>query len=430
MVNTTQIPAFRGQVGDWTYYVCMMTYAEVARQIGFAYEQLGANQDLATMIQRGITSRTTKIRDYILNNDQRFLGALLVGVWDGDPHFEIVEMADQNVLMPNLDEGIGFLVLDGSQVYFALDGQHRLRAIKDAVKEKPELGSEKIAVLFVPHNDTVLGRQRTRRLFTAINRKAKPTTKAENIALDEDDGFAIVTRMLVNDHEWLSRHGIVRVGTSWSDGEIKLATSQIPKTEKSAWTNMVTIYAMIKALGFGLDRQMQDSQEDMQRPEEDVIEQSYAVLSQRIDDLLTSCGNVRQQMEAASNAQDVRAPSDDEGRGHAFMRPIVQSYLAQVLGELIGHQESVDWPTAMARLSALDWELKNAPWTSVYNAESKRMITGRDNAALLRLLLVVHLAPQDKQQIEHARREFRNLIGSDYPVSAEVLEQNLPQQSG
>lgn len=429
MVNTTQIPAFRGKVGDWTYYVCMMTYAEVARQIGFAYEQLGANKDLATMIQRGITPRTIKIRDYILNNKERFLGALLVGVWGGDPRFEIVEMADQSVLMPNLDEGIGFLVLDGSQVYFALDGQHRLRAIKDAIEQNPDLGTEKIAVLFVPHMDTDSGLQRTRRLFTAINRQAKPTTKAENIALDEDDGFAIVTRMLVDQHEWLGLAGVVRVGT-WNEDKIKLFTAQIPKTNKDAWTNMVTLYEMTKSLDFGLDRQMKDSHEKLRRPAEDVIEQSYAVLSQRIDDLLTSCGSVRQRMEDASSAQDVRSPSGDEGRGHAFMRPVVQRYLAQVLGELIGHQESVDWTTAMSRLSALDWELRKAPWTSVYNAESKRMITGRDNEALLRLLLAAHLAPQNKQEIEHARREYRNLIGSEYPVSAEVLEQNLPQQSG
>lgn len=429
MVNTTQIPAFRGEVGDWTYYVCMMTYAEVARQIGFAYEQLGANKDLATMIQRGITPRTIKIRDYILNNEERFLGALLVGVWGGEPRFEIVEMAEQNVLMPNLDEGIGFLVLDGSQVYFALDGQHRLRAIKDAIEEDPDLGREKIAVLFVPHTDTDSGRERTRRLFTAINRTAKPTTKAENIALDEDDGFAIVTRMLVDEHEWLSLQGVVRVGT-WNEGEIKLATSAIPRTDKKAWSNMVTLYEMTKALDFGLDPQMSISHEEMQRPDEAVIEQAHAVLSRRIDDLLISCGNVRQQMEDASSAQDVRSPSADEGRGHAFMRPVVQRYLAQVLGEIVGHQKSVDWPTAMSRLSTLDWELGKAPWTSVYNTESKRMITGRDNTALLRLLLAVHLAPQDKQEIEHARREYRNLIGSDYPVSAEALEQNLPQQSG
>ena len=428
MVNTTQIPAFRGHVGDWTYYVCMMTYAEVARQIGFAYEQLGANKDLATMIQRGITPRTTKIRDYILNNEERFLGALLVGVWGGDPRFEIVEMADQSVLMPNLDEGIGFLVLDGSQVYFALDGQHRLRAIKDAVEQNPDLGVEKIAVLFVPHKDTDSGRQRTRRLFTAINRKAKPTTKAENIALDEDDGFAIVTRMLVNEHEWLRLPGVVRLGT-WNEGEIKLANSAIPRTDKKAWTNMVMLYEMTNSLSFGLDPQMISSQEEMQRPDEDVIEQSYAHLSQRIDDLLISCGNVRAKLEVASSAQDVRAPSADEGRGHAFMRPVVQRHLIQVLGELVGGQGRVDWETAMSRLSALDWELRSAPWTAVYNVGSRRMITGRDNTTLLRLLLAVHLAPTSKQEIKDARDEYQNLIGSDYPVSAEALEQNIPQQN-
>lgn len=72
MSNKTLIPAFRATVGDWEYYLCLMKYAEVARSIQFAYE-LGGNKDLSTMIQRGISERTTEIRDYLLNNKHHFL---------------------------------------------------------------------------------------------------------------------------------------------------------------------------------------------------------------------------------------------------------------------------------------------------------------------------------------------------------------------
>ena len=39
--------------------------------------------------------------------------------------------------------------------------------------------------------------ERTRRLFTTLNRYAKPVKKSEIIALDEDDIIAIITRELV-----------------------------------------------------------------------------------------------------------------------------------------------------------------------------------------------------------------------------------------
>ena len=38
---------------------------------------------------------------------------------------------------------------------------------------------------------------RTRRLFSTLNRQAKPVSKGEIVALDEDDAFAVVTRWLV-----------------------------------------------------------------------------------------------------------------------------------------------------------------------------------------------------------------------------------------
>ena len=79
MANKTFIPALEARVGDWKYYICMMKYAEVARQVSFAHE-LGGNRDLGSMIQRGIGDRTKDIVSYLqarLNvNSER--GAALV----------------------------------------------------------------------------------------------------------------------------------------------------------------------------------------------------------------------------------------------------------------------------------------------------------------------------------------------------------------
>src|SRR4051812_48039710 len=156
-----------------------MKYAEVARQVNFAFE-LGGNADLNTMIQRGISNRTEAITRYLVESHHRFLGALIVATWGGDPEYVPLTMDDPEGMLRGLDREFGVLTLDGTHQFFALDGQHRLKAIKDAIKVNPELGAEDIAVLLVSHYNTADGQERTRRLFTNINRNAKNTTTAEN----------------------------------------------------------------------------------------------------------------------------------------------------------------------------------------------------------------------------------------------------------
>ena len=67
MSNKTFIPAFQCSVGDWKYYICMMKYGEVARQVEFAYE-LSGKSELGQLIRRGISDRTKGITEYLLKS--------------------------------------------------------------------------------------------------------------------------------------------------------------------------------------------------------------------------------------------------------------------------------------------------------------------------------------------------------------------------
>lgn len=421
MPNKTLIPAFQANVGDWKYYLCVMKYAEVANQIRFAYE-LGGNTELNTMIQRGITERTGEIREYLLNNEHRFLGALIVAVHGGDPDYTPFSLDLEDTPLAGTDRTFGILELHGSQQYFALDGQHRLRAIKDAILQKPELGSEEIPVILVAHFETEEGRERTRRLFTNINRNAKTTSTAENIALDEDDGFAILTRQLVRQHSFLSTPGAIRIVTKKGDtGELKLAGKSIPKTEPKAWTTLHLLYEISKRLGFDLGGGFSDP---AKRPDDKELEDGYSVISSRLDDLLKACGNVLGLMKGSQSMREVRAPVGDEGRGHALMRPVIQEVVCDVLRSIC-LSGKLTWKDAMNRLSNLSWKIEDAPWLSVYNPDGSKMITAKENKELLKALLLCHLAPASKQAIAKARREFHTVRQARYPISAEQLEENL-----
>lgn len=426
MPSKTFVPAFKAHVGEWEYYLCLMSYAQVAREINFAYE-LGVNRDLGSMIQRGIGVRTEQITDYLLKNDRRFLGALVVAAWGGSPEYIPLEMADndQQGVLAGVDREFGVLTFDGTHQFFALDGQHRLRAIKDAIKRKPELGAEDIGVIVVPHYDSPEGKQLTRRLFTNINRNAVKTSKQEDIALDEDDGFAIITRRLLDEHPFIGIDGVVQVfSKQGEEGEIKLATRQVP-VGQSAWTTIGVLYDLAKDLGYDLDGSMHRLSE---RATDEVLEESYQVISDRLTQLLAACGDLTARYTSAASGKELRAPKGLENSGHAFMRPVVQVAVVRAVRHVV-QQGLMTWDETMAKLKSLDWRISSAPFIAVWQLTPEartqgKMMTGKDNTNLLLELLIVHMAPTSKAQIERAMRSYRQLRGSRYSVAVEELVGN------
>ncbi|MFC0098373.1 DNA sulfur modification protein DndB [Micromonospora marina] len=426
MPSKTFVPAFKAHVGDWEYYLCLMSYAQVAREINFAYE-LGGNKDLATMIQRGVGDRTEAITQYLLTNEHRFLGSLIVAAWGGHPEYIALTMddnAEQNMLA-GVDREFGVLTFDGTHQFFALDGQHRLKAIKDAVKRDPELGSEDIGVIVVPHFNSEEGRRRTRRLFTNINRNAVKTSTQENIALDEDDSFAILTRRFLDDHPFLSQPNVVQVfSKQGSDGEVKLANRNV-NVSQSAWTTIGILYDLLKEMGFDLDGSIQKLSK---RATDEVLDESYEILVERLNQLFIACGDLRARYEKTGSPRELRAPKDHDGNGHPFMRPVVQLAVARALRHVVS-QGLLDWDSAINRLSSLDWRLVATPFATVWQSGEAgrrgRMITGKEHVNLLQELLTAHIAPANKAQIERALKSYKVLRGIRYPISVEELAKGI-----
>ncbi|MGR3937028.1 DGQHR domain-containing protein [Streptomyces sp. BRA346] len=431
MSSRTFIPAFQANVGSWKYYVCIMKYAQVAREVQFAHD-LGGNQDLGTMIQRGIGKRTKDITDYLLTNENRFLGSLIVAVWGGHPEFTPLIMSaeeEKQELLEGIDRDFGVLTFDGTHRYFALDGQHRLKAIKDAVNKDDSVGSEDISVIIVPHFDTQDGRRRTRRLFTNINRNVKTTTAQENLALDEDDGFAIITRRLLEEHPLLKQDEVVRVFTSQGqNGDLRLAYRQVPQGSP-AWTTMGVLYDIIQQIGYDLDPSMYKSS---QRATDAVLDASYDVISARLDELMDACGNLRVKYEAAANPKELRAPKGREGDGHAFMRPVVQAQVAKAVRSVID-EGLLGWNDALKRLRDLNWSMSSAPFSAAWlpNSDAPRrgkMLATKENSDLLFSLLLVHLAPTSKAQVARAIKSYKDLKRETYPFRVEELAMLIPAE--
>lgn len=420
MSNKTLIPALKAKVGDWNYYICVMKYAQVAKECSFAYE-LGGNPELNELLQRGISDRTQGIVDYLIKSEHRFLGSLIVAAWGGHPNYIPVKMDESDDLIKGLDSGFGVLTFDGSQQYFALDGQHRLRAIKDAIKRKPELGNEEISVILVSHFNTPDGQERTRRLFSNINKNAKSTTSTENIVLDEDDGYAVINRRLINEHPVLSNDGLVSIYRRQnSDGGLSISTS-VSNSDRKAITSIKQLYEMVKALSVGTGI---DGHNINIRPTDDELEQSYNEISERVTKLFESCGDVIS-LSRRDDIRIFRKNKADSGKEHAFLKGVIQRVVTDVISQLV-REERLDWSQAFNKLSNLDWNVKASPWNCVCNipenpSEASKMLTSRDFTALLEDMLKVHLAPKTRADIKKVRKAFAELRGFPYPVSEELL---------
>jgi DNA sulfur modification protein DndB len=113
------------------------------------------------------------------------------------------------------------------------------------------------------------------------------------------------------------------------------------------------------------------------------------------------------------------------------MRPVVQRAVARTIRQIID-QQTLTWEEALSRLSKLDWRIGNAPWIAVFaeqsNGTSGKMLGGKENTNLLSDLIRCHIAPQSKQAIKNARRDYKAIRGQAYPFTEEQLFEYLGEE--
>ncbi len=238
-----------GNIGYWDYYSTLMKVRDIVsknRIITVAESEELYTTNINQILQREITeNRITAISDYILKSDERFFGSIVVSIHKGTPKWTEIDVSNNfEVDGKMLDESsvnflstkFGVLSLSGNEEIFALDGQHRLKGIRKAFKEDKSIGDLEIPVTFVIHNHSEI--EKTRRLFTVLNKFAEKPRGAELIILDEDDAAAINTRRLV------TKHSVLSLDNAISNSK----TGAISSSDDSSFTTLVTINKINKML--------------------------------------------------------------------------------------------------------------------------------------------------------------------------------------
>jgi DNA sulfur modification protein DndB len=408
-----KIPAIRAHIGDWTYYVSTLTFQEVSDHVSKIDQELHKSENLRELIQRSITSNYLSIKDYILNQKELFFNSLVLAVYDDYPEWKEIELTYDN----NETYMVGLLDFPNKHKIFPVDGQHRVEGIKAALLKNPNLADSRVSVIFIGHKNTEAGMQRTRRLFSTLNRYAKPVTMDDIIALDEDDLVAITTRNLLENHRLFLGKNVT-----------KSNNKAIPNEDKDSFTSIITLYECNLELlkiyrhNKNIDKYKRSTSEFLKfRPDEDTLSEFQIY----VEDFWNIFINVFKLENYIKQTPNKALPyRNNINGGHLLFRPV--GLLPFVKAACIIQKRShKPFELILKRLRSIDYSLNKEPWKQVvWNDFEKRMIMG--NQPLTRQL-IIYLYKKDlltQKEINSCNLKYSSALNDEEQNSLEKLSSN------
>ena len=380
-MSSIDIPAIRGTIGNLTYYTATFTFKQIAERVKMADEELHTSKLLREQLQRALTDNHISIKDYILTQKEHFFNALVLAVYDGDPTWNELEFEYNN----NRYYSMGFLHLNGEERIFPVDGQHRVEGIKGALKENPKLKDETISVIFIGHHNSKEGKEKTRRIFSTLNRYAKPVSTGDIIALDEDDTVAIVTRNLLENFPLFMNENV-------SDEK---KTKAIAEKDTKSFTSLIKLYETNKIIykyytSFRDQTKRIHSSAEIDkflkfRPKQEEIDCFEKYLTDFWTLFVNSFEGMREYVASKEKDSAAKFRNRDEG-GLLYFRPIALPQLISAILETT-YRTKVSLQDIMSAYSKLEMHISREPWAKVlWDADSHTMIM--KNKTLLRPLLM------------------------------------------
>ena len=397
------LASLRGYFGDWVYYPCLMKLKDISERVGFA-DEIYKSGTLSEMVQRELNVRWGKeIKDYLLNEKQRFFNSLIVAVYDGEPlwgditDLEGSDQLDASEIPNDVVASIGILRFSGTERLFALDGQERLVGIKEALKENLDLGDDELTVIFIAHRPDEEGKERSRKLFTTLNRNAKPVSKGEIIALDENDTMAIIVRRLVAQNPMFM-----------GDRILNNSTDRIPTKNSTCLTTIGNLYDLLgilftKIYVISQKKNLADIRNELseKRLSDNILDEHYANACDYFERLANSFFPLSEFFDASDSSDIVRRYRHFEG-GSVMFRPIGLTIMTEIVSELV---EKYPLDTCFDMISRLPSNLGEKPYNGlIWHPAQKKLTRGKTLVKnLLLFMLDAYDGDEDKLQHDYAK---------------------------
>ena len=399
------LPALRGVMGDWTYYSALVDIRQLANRVEFA-DEIQPHKGLSDMIQRGLDEeRPPDIAEYLLTQSERLFNSLVIATHRGSPNWfplSDVTNASEDEQLSDLSEetvqSIGFLTFTGKEDLFAVDGQHRLAGMKEALAQAPERDwHDEIPVIFVAHKEGDEGLVRSRRLFTTLNKNARPVTKRDTIALDEDDVMAISVRRLIEQEPDL--FGSKRIAL--------VAENNMPKGDETSLTTIGNLYDVLLTLFSRAETDLKRPQKMLQKTRPSDAElKSYFQLARRFFAEM----RIRfEELDAFFSADDTRSVVKRyraEG-GSILFRPAGLDLFATIVAHLT--LEKMPLTDAVALASKLPRALEDVPFIHLIWDPSSKTIKRFSKPTARELLL--HMLGRSTMDPSKLLDKYRKEVG-------------------
>lgn len=368
-----KIPAIKATLGNNTYYIATLTFQQVSDFVSDIDDELHKSETLKDLIQRSITNNYISIKDYILVQKERFFNSLILAVYNDYPNWRGIEFHYGDIVTNQM----GILEFDKEHKIFPVDGQHRVKGIKEAIKVSPELGNEQISVLFIGHSTRSDGMEKTRRIFSTLNRYAKPVNDDDIIALDEDDLCAITTRELI---ETFSLFQGKKIAIS------KYGNKKIEEKDNESLTSIITLYQCNKILfgNFIKNRTFNDSiwsrvekKEYLKfRPSEEIINEFILYCKDYWDAFKLNIDSIKDFNKSKEEGSAKKYRNRENG-GILLFRPIGLLPFVEATVK-IQQKAKISYGEILKKINNIDLTISKNPWINiVWKLREKRMVMGK-----------------------------------------------------
>ena len=405
-----KLPVIRGHMGDWRYYTGVMSFGEIEQIVSPSIDEFCNPSCLNDLLQRQLTENYKSIVTYLLNEDQRFFNAIVLAIYDGDPKWLEIEFGEDYEEYNN----VGFLSFNDNLKIFPVDGQHRVKGIIEALKENREIEEEQVTVIFIAHKNDTVGKRRTRKLFSTLNRRAKPVGDNYQIALDEDDIVAIITREIVEEFKLFQ-----------NDRLHNSRTKQIPKNNASAFTSLIALYQCNEYL---IKNKLELSDTELKkyklyRPDDKVIIEILAYVESYWKAFVDNVSSIQTFLK---NDEKPAAAFRNSNGGNLLFRPIG---LIEFVKASVIISNSLNWPieSTLNYMNNIQLDINSAIWRGVI-WDGKKIIN-RVNLNFIRLLIMYlvtnyHLSPIEMDQLIGLYRTATNFEGNDTAIRDKLSSLN------
>lgn len=419
----TTVAAMRGTMGSTNYFILAMKARELVEKAIIPSEMEGwDNLTLEEREQRDINYNRVKkqIAPYLARDKDRFFGAIILTVspFDEENFEPLNEVATKGLpkLYKTQAQLMGFLTFTGGEQLRPLDGQHRLKALKFAMEgndEKgkkidgltldPSLANEDITVILIPHDQ-----QKSRKIFTKVNRYAKPTTTGQNLVTDDDDVIAVLSRGIANNQNIIGPELVKYKSNTLNDKE-------------GYFTTLATIAEcneniLQATFGERVDRQTLPNQAKM-RLYEEAINNTWQHITTNVDlfaDMLSD-------KDETSDAKRCEIRTD-----FLLGKPVPQVCLVAAFARLVNLEGRNKFTPKEAtdQLNKVDWKKEAKLWDRLLMTGTK--IITKNAKIATDILCYIAGEPLDDDQTADLLKRYQALYPESEKANVE-LPDKLPQ---